>query len=201
MYNGQYGVATDDNGLYYMRARYYNVDIKRFINQDVVVGGIDRTSSLNRYSYVEGNPVSYLDPFGLDRWIYQNIHNGIDKIQRTINEFSLLGTQFGMDGKVASSFLLQGSSIFAKAPYGVVITASSAFFSAIDFGMCISEAWYLTFNGSFEEIDQCYARMFEDGFNVVIGGLILYLDVYYTKGMLGFIWGIYQEYDSVYGLN
>ena len=67
MYNGQYGVATDDNGLYYMRARYYNVDIKRFVNQDVVVGGIDRTSSLNRYSYVEGNPVSYLDPFGLEK--------------------------------------------------------------------------------------------------------------------------------------
>ena len=27
LYNGQYGVVTDSNGLYYMRARYYNVDI------------------------------------------------------------------------------------------------------------------------------------------------------------------------------
>ena len=32
--NGQYGVQSDDTGLYYMRARYYNVAIKRFINQD-----------------------------------------------------------------------------------------------------------------------------------------------------------------------
>ena len=65
LYNGQYGVATDENGLYYMRARYYNVDIKRFINQDVLTGTLERISSLNRYAYVEGNPINYLDPFGL----------------------------------------------------------------------------------------------------------------------------------------
>ena len=66
LYNGQYGVTTDSNGLYYMRARYYNADIKRFINQDVLLGVLERVSSLNRYAYVEGNPVSYLDPFGLE---------------------------------------------------------------------------------------------------------------------------------------
>jgi len=67
LYNGQYGVMSDDNGLYYMRARYYNIDIKRFINQDVVIGSIASSSSLNRYAYVEGNPVNYLDPFGLNK--------------------------------------------------------------------------------------------------------------------------------------
>ena len=65
LYNGQFGVTTDANGLYYMRARYYNVDTKRFINQDVLTGTLERISSLNRYAYVEGNPVSFLDPFGL----------------------------------------------------------------------------------------------------------------------------------------
>ena len=53
LYNGQYGVTTDSNGLYYMRARYYNVEIKRFINQDVLLGVLERVSNLNRYSYVE----------------------------------------------------------------------------------------------------------------------------------------------------
>ena len=48
-----------------MRARYYNPDIKRFINQDILTGSIGESPSLNRYSYVQGNPVSYLDPFGL----------------------------------------------------------------------------------------------------------------------------------------
>ena len=65
LYNGQLGVMTDGNSLYYMRSRYYNPDIKRFINQDVLIGSIGNSDSLNRYSYVEGNPVSYTDPFGL----------------------------------------------------------------------------------------------------------------------------------------
>ena len=65
LYNGSYGVATDSNGLYYMRARYYNSDIKRFINQDIKVGDIGSSQSLNRYAYCEGNPVSMVDPFGL----------------------------------------------------------------------------------------------------------------------------------------
>ncbi|MDE6433427.1 MAG: hypothetical protein K2L07_04290 [Lachnospiraceae bacterium] len=65
LYNGSYGVTTDSNGLYYMRARYYNPDIKRFINQDIKVGDIGSSQSLNRYAYCEGNPVSMVDPFGL----------------------------------------------------------------------------------------------------------------------------------------
>lgn len=68
LFNGEYGVVTDDNGLYYMRARYYNVDIKRFMNQDVIVGSVESSPSLNRYAYVEGNPINYLDPFGLEKW-------------------------------------------------------------------------------------------------------------------------------------
>ena len=58
-------MTTDENGLYYMRARYYNPDIKRFINQDIKVGDIGSSQSLNRYAYCEGNPVSMIDPFGL----------------------------------------------------------------------------------------------------------------------------------------
>ncbi len=65
LYNGRYGVVTDENGLYYMRARYYNVDIKRFINQDVVEGSIATSPSLNQYAYCQGNPVKLTDPFGL----------------------------------------------------------------------------------------------------------------------------------------
>ena len=65
LYNGRCGVETDSNGLYYMRQRYYSPEIKRFLNQDVVRGSLTASQSLNRYSYVQGNPVSYTDPFGL----------------------------------------------------------------------------------------------------------------------------------------
>ncbi|HCC07585.1 MAG TPA: hypothetical protein DEP72_05440, partial [Clostridiales bacterium] len=67
LYNGRDGVMTDTNGLYYMRARYYNPEIKRFINQDVLLGNITEGQSLNKYAYVNGNPISYTDPFGLSR--------------------------------------------------------------------------------------------------------------------------------------
>ena len=65
LYNGRLGVRTDNVALYYMRARYYNTTIKRFINRDIINGSIDNSQSLNRYCYVQGNPVSYTDPFGL----------------------------------------------------------------------------------------------------------------------------------------
>ena len=65
LYNGRDGVMTDDSGLLYMRARYYNTDLRRFVNQDVLLGGVAEGQTLNRYAYVTGRPVNYVDPFGL----------------------------------------------------------------------------------------------------------------------------------------
>ena len=67
-YNGRDGVVTDDNGLIYMRARYYSPEMKRFINADIVAGGISNAITLNRFAYANGNPVSFVDPFGLSVW-------------------------------------------------------------------------------------------------------------------------------------
>ena len=64
-YNGRDGVITDVNGLLYMRSRYYSPELRRFVNADVLHGNISNSSSLNRYAYVNGNPVSFVDPFGL----------------------------------------------------------------------------------------------------------------------------------------
>ncbi len=65
LYNGRDGVMTDDTGLYYMRARYYDPEIRRFVNQDILLGFVADGQSLNRYAYVTGEPVRYVDPFGL----------------------------------------------------------------------------------------------------------------------------------------
>ena len=64
-YNGRDGVVTDDNGLIYMRARYYAPAMKRFVNADIVAGKLSNAITLNRFAYANGNPVSFVDPFGL----------------------------------------------------------------------------------------------------------------------------------------
>ncbi len=65
LFNGMYGVMTDDNGLYYMRARYYSPEIKRFVNQDILRGSVAEGQTLNRYTFVTGRPILLTDPFGL----------------------------------------------------------------------------------------------------------------------------------------
>jgi len=50
-----------------MRARFYIPEIKRFINQDILLGGIGEGQTLNRYAFVTGQPVSFVDPFGFKK--------------------------------------------------------------------------------------------------------------------------------------
>lgn len=62
---GYTGEMEDDNGLVYLRARYYNHDTGTFISQDPVEGDIRDPMSLNRYAYAHGNPINRTDPSGM----------------------------------------------------------------------------------------------------------------------------------------
>jgi len=52
------------SGLSYARARYFDSSIGRFISQDTYEGQLDNPLSLNLYTYVENNPLRYVDPTG-----------------------------------------------------------------------------------------------------------------------------------------
>ncbi len=59
-YVGQHGVMDEQNGLFFMRARYYDPEMGRFINKDP----IGMKGGLNLYAYPQ-NPIVYLDASGL----------------------------------------------------------------------------------------------------------------------------------------
>ncbi|KJR97693.1 MAG: hypothetical protein VR68_12300 [Peptococcaceae bacterium BRH_c4a] len=60
LFSGNYGVMTDDNGLYHMRARYYDPATSRMLTEDPARAG------LNWYTYCNNNPINFIDPQGLD---------------------------------------------------------------------------------------------------------------------------------------
>jgi RHS repeat-associated protein len=51
-------------GLLYLRARYYNPYLNRFINPDTIVSDFGYPASIHRYLYVFNNPVNFVDPSG-----------------------------------------------------------------------------------------------------------------------------------------
>ena len=61
LYNGEWGITNESNALDYMRARFYNSHIGRFISEDPlgILGGI------NSNNYAVNNPVLFSDPSGL----------------------------------------------------------------------------------------------------------------------------------------
>jgi RHS repeat-associated protein len=61
-YTGQ--VFDDVTGLYYYNARYYDPELGRFIQPDTIVPYPGDPQTYNRYSYVNNNPLKYVDPSG-----------------------------------------------------------------------------------------------------------------------------------------
>jgi RHS repeat-associated protein len=54
-------------GLVYLRARYYQPVVARFISKDPFPGYVDAPQTLNRWAYVTNNPILNVDPTGLTR--------------------------------------------------------------------------------------------------------------------------------------
>jgi RHS repeat-associated protein len=61
---GYAGEWTDASGLQYLRARYYDPRMGRFVSKDSWDGFVSRPLSLNNWSYVENNPIKLVDPSG-----------------------------------------------------------------------------------------------------------------------------------------
>ena len=64
-YLGRHGIVDEENGLNYIRARYYSARRGRFMTKDPTTGKDGDSQSLNRYIYALNNPVRLVDISGL----------------------------------------------------------------------------------------------------------------------------------------
>ena len=62
-YNGEYYNAV--TGQIYLRARFYEPEMNRFSQKDILRGDAADPVSLNRYAYVQNDPVNFIDPSGM----------------------------------------------------------------------------------------------------------------------------------------
>ncbi|WP_239711536.1 RHS repeat-associated core domain-containing protein [Paenibacillus sp. 19GGS1-52] len=80
----------EETGLYYLRARYYDPSMGRFLNEDTYEGQIDNPLSQNLYTYVSNNPLMYADPsghkieqsYGYDKFLNPVARKDIEDYQR-----------------------------------------------------------------------------------------------------------------------
>ncbi|MDB6092978.1 MAG: hypothetical protein JWM32_540 [Verrucomicrobia bacterium] len=78
LFSGEWGVQTEAAGLSYHRARYYNSELRRFLNQDPLLGSVAMPATLNRYAYAGGNPVRFIDPSGYyNRDVHHDLTYGL----------------------------------------------------------------------------------------------------------------------------
>lgn len=61
---GYTGEQTDSTGLVFLRARYYNARVGRFLTADSLIPDPLRSIGWNRYAYANNNPILYVDPSG-----------------------------------------------------------------------------------------------------------------------------------------
>ena len=70
---GIYDVST---GLYYLNARYYNPNNRRFITHDTYRGELNDPDILHLYAYCSNNPINYTDTSGhLKQTMFNKVSN------------------------------------------------------------------------------------------------------------------------------
>jgi len=66
-YRGYYYDAETE--LYYLRSRYYDSAVKRFVNADGITSTGQGFTGYNMFAYCGNNPVNFADPTGNSAWI------------------------------------------------------------------------------------------------------------------------------------
>ena len=84
-YVGKYGLMYETEDLYFVRARYYDPSIGRFLSEDPIW-------STNLYPYADNNPIMGIDPSGRS---IESLGAGYE-IYQGVKTVTSIGTQYGM---------------------------------------------------------------------------------------------------------
>ena len=93
-YLGYTTQLVDGSGLVYMRARWYDANVARFLTRDPAVSDPTRPSTLNAFLYAAANPVRNVDPTG--KWCATLGYSGM-----LAGSDMFLGQSFGFAAQVS----------------------------------------------------------------------------------------------------
>ena len=165
-YRGYY--FDSETGFYYLNARYYNPEWRRFISpDDTAYLDSENVNGLNLYCYCGNDPVNYCDPSGHEpEWI-ENILLGIGIIALT----ALAVTALTFTGGTAGAFFLAAGK---TALVGLQIaTTAGAVSGVIRTGMSLGKN--ISSGNSFSETMYNAGRSFLAGFgDGFLNGAIYY---------------------------
>ena len=115
-FGGALGVMDEGNGLHFMRARYYNASLGRFLSMDQLPGGLDNPQSLDRFAYALGNPMSNVDPSGYEvADYYDDYHDALNSKAAAANRRALIEEKRGGDASSARKEVRKYKIMAAKA--------------------------------------------------------------------------------------
>lgn len=77
--------ADEETGLYYNDFRYYDPQAGRYLSPDPLGRLAEALGSPNAYAYVNNNPASYIDPWGLVLFAFDGTNNDESNLDRLSN--------------------------------------------------------------------------------------------------------------------
>jgi RHS repeat-associated protein len=100
-----------ESGLDYFGARYYSSSMGRFSSPDpsgLAYADPANPQSLNLYSYAQNNPLTNVDPTGLDCAYFNDAGNGIESVDKNSS-----GSECGANGGNWVNGTLTGAQYFS----------------------------------------------------------------------------------------
>ena len=208
-YRGYY--YDEETGFYYLKSRYYDPEVGRFITiDDISYIDTETINGLNLYAYCGNNPVMNVDPNGTFFWFFfaailigaviGGTLNGISAYNAGQRGWGLFGAIAGgavMGGAMGGILALGGAVGVASAglmSFGM--TASTAFGVSLGIGAAAGMVSYSLENGLRTDREWSVGDMFKAGFaGALKGGATFWIgslggktgafDKLALKGMLG----------------